>query len=89
MERQAKYRDSPEFRGRKRQTVTQHSFLPYLFSYERKDRAAGGNRQSQICDNLSVSAAPSQLPWEGSLGVMLDNFGIIITKELKGIIDHI
>ena len=22
----------------------------------------------QICDNLSVSAAPSQLPWEGSLG---------------------
>ena len=28
-------------------------------------------------------------PWKGSLGVMLDNFGIIITKELKGIIDHI
>ena len=23
----------------------------------------------QICDNLSVSAAPSQLPWEGSLGI--------------------
>ena len=43
----------------------------------------------QICSNLSVSAAPSQLPWKGSLGVMLDNFGIIITKEPKGIIDHI
>ena len=47
----------------------------------------------QIWYNLSVSAAPSQLPWKGSQGVMLDNFGIIIiiiiTKELKGIIDHI
>ena len=66
-----------------------HSFLPYLFSCERKDRAVGDIQQIQICDNLSVSAAPSQLPWKGSLGVMLDNFGIIITKELKGIIDHI
>ena len=51
--------------------------------------AVGDIQQIQICDNLSVSAAPSQLPWEGSLGVMLDNFGIIITKEPKGIIDHI
>ena len=25
----------------------------------------------QICDNLSVSAAPSQLPWEGSLFLQL------------------
>ena len=30
--------------------------------------AAGGKRQLQIWCNLSVSAAPSQLPWEGSLG---------------------
>ena len=37
----------------------------------------------------SQSAFGCQLPWKGSLGVMLDNFGIIITKELKGIIDHI
>ena len=29
--------------------------------------AAGGNQQLQICDNLSVLAAPSQLPWKGSL----------------------
>ena len=44
-----------------------HSFLPYLFSCERKDRAVGDIQQIQICDNLSVSAAPSQLPWKGSL----------------------
>ena len=31
-----------KFRGRMHQTVTKHSFLPYLFSCERKDRAAGG-----------------------------------------------
>jgi hypothetical protein len=64
-------------------------FSPLLFRQDGKEGAAGGNRQLQICDNLSVSAAPSQLPWKGSLGVMLDNFGIIITKEPKGIIDHI
>ena len=29
--------------------------------------AAGDIQQIQICDNLSVSAAPSQLPWKGSL----------------------
>ena len=28
----------------------------------------------QICDNLSVSAAPSQLPWEGSLGFQRFSF---------------
>ena len=72
-----------------RQTASKRPFLPYLFRQDGKDRAVGDNQQSQICDNLSVSAAPSQLPWKGSLGVMLDNFGIIITKELKGIIDHI
>ena len=49
--------------------ASKHSFLPHLFSCERKDGAAGGNKQSQIFDNLSVSAAPSQLPWEGSQGV--------------------
>ena len=64
-----KYRFLPEFRGRKHQTASKHSFLPYLFSCERKDRAAGGNRQLQICNNLSVSATPSQLPWKGSQGV--------------------
>ena len=26
-------------------------------------------QQLQICDNLSVSASPSQLPWKGSQGV--------------------
>ena len=30
--------------------------------------AVGDIQQIQICDNLSVSAAPSQLPWEGSQG---------------------
>ena len=52
-----------------RQTVTQRPFLPYLFPRKGKDRAAGGNKQPQICDDLSVSAAPSQLPWKGSQGV--------------------
>ena len=32
-----------------------HSFLPHLFSCERKDGAVGDNKQSQICNNLSVS----------------------------------
>ena len=32
-------------------------FLPYLFPRKGKDRAVGDNRQSQICDNLSVSFA--------------------------------
>ena len=49
--------------------IPKHSFLPHLFSCERKDGAVGDNRQAQICDNLSVSAAPSQLPWKGSLGI--------------------
>ena len=39
------------------------SFLPYLFSCERKDRAVGDIRQSQVCNNLSVSASPSQHPY--------------------------
>ena len=30
--------------------------------------AVGDIQQIQICDNLSVSAAPSQLPWKGSQG---------------------
>ena len=49
-----------------RQTVTQRPFLPYLFSCERKDRAAGGIRQLQICDS-NPSGAARQLPWKGSL----------------------
>ena len=49
--------------------ASKHSFLPYLFPRKGKDRAAGGNKQSQICDDLSVSAVPSQLPWKGSQGV--------------------
>ena len=47
------------------QTVTEHSFLPYLFSCERKDGAVGDMRQLQICSNLSGAAR--QLPWKGSL----------------------
>ena len=43
--------------------ASKHSFLPHLFSCERKDGAAGGNKQSQIFDNLSVSASPSQHPY--------------------------
>ena len=35
--------------------VSKHSFLPYLFSCERKDRAVGGIHQLQICYDLSVS----------------------------------
>ena len=35
--------------------ASKHSFLPYLFSCERKDRAVGDNQQSQIRGNLSVS----------------------------------
>ena len=42
-----------------------HSFLPYLFSCERKDGAVGDMRQLQICSNLSGAAR--QLPWKGSL----------------------
>ena len=43
-------------------------FSPLLFRQDGKEGADGGNRQLQICDNLSVSAAPSQLPWKGSQG---------------------
>ena len=43
-----KHRALPKFRGRMHQTVTKHSFLPYLFSCERKDRAVGDNKQLQI-----------------------------------------
>ena len=42
-----------------------HSFLPHLFSCERKDGAVGDMRQLQICSNLSGAAR--QLPWKGSL----------------------
>ena len=49
-------------------TVPMRPFLPYLFPRKGKDRAVGDNRQLQICDDLSVSAAPSQLPWKGSQG---------------------
>ena len=62
-----KYRDSPEFRRRLHQTHPSAPFLPYLFRQDGKDRAAGGNRQLQSRYNLSVSAAPSQLPWKGRL----------------------
>ena len=64
-----KYRDSPEFRRRLHQTHPSAPFLPYLFRQDGKDRAVGDNQQSQICDNLSVSAAPRQLPFQGSQGV--------------------
>ena len=64
-----KYRDSPEFRRRLHQTHPSAPFLPYLFRQDGKDRAVGDNQQSQIYDNLSVSAAPRQLPFQGSQGV--------------------
>ena len=48
----------------------------------------------QICDNLSVSAAPSQLPWKGSQGgahrrrfsELRDNLSVSLrlTAPLKG-----
>ena len=42
--------------------ASKHSFLPYLFSCERKDRAVGDNQQSQICDNNpSVAFGASSL----------------------------
>ena len=35
--------------------VPKRPFLPYLFPRKGKDMAAGGNKQSQICGDLSVS----------------------------------
>ena len=61
--------------------ASKHSFLPYLFSCERKDRAVGDIRQLQICNNLSVSASPSQLPWKGSLGVRQISMGWLAEKK--------
>ena len=49
------------------QTASKRPFLPYLFRQDGKDRAVGDNRQLQSRYNLPVSAAPSQLPWKGSL----------------------
>ena len=46
----------------------QRPFLPYLFPRKGKDMAVGDNRQLQSRYNLSVSAAPSQLPWKGRQG---------------------
>ena len=54
-----KHWDLPEFRCSMHPIVTKHSFLPYLFSCERKDRAVGDIRQLQICSNLSVCFADS------------------------------
>ena len=42
-------------------------FLPLLFQQDGKEGAVGDIGQLQICDDLSVSAAPSQLPSQGSL----------------------
>ena len=51
--------------------ASKHSFLPYLFSCERKDRAVGDNRQLQICDNLSVSLTAASSPERGAFGAAL------------------
>ena len=59
MKRRLKHWFPPKIRGRTHQIVTKRPFLPYLFPRMGKDRAAGGNRQLQICDNLSVSFADS------------------------------
>ena len=51
MERRLKDRFLPEYRRRKHQTVTKHSFLPHLFSCERKDGAVG---DEQLQDKLAA-----------------------------------
>ena len=48
--------------------ILKRPFLPYLFPRKGKDMAVGDNRQLQSRYNLSVSAAPSQLPWKGRQG---------------------
>ena len=65
-----KHWDLPEFRGRKHQTCPpKRPFLPPIFSLAwGKMGGCWRRQQSQICNNLSVSAAPSQLPWKGSQG---------------------
>ena len=50
-----KHRFLPEFRGRKHQTASKHSFLPYLFSCERKDRAAGGASETTTTERAAAS----------------------------------
>ena len=55
MERHLKHWVSPEFGGRKRQTVTQRPFLPYLFPRKGKDRAAGGTSETTTTERAAAS----------------------------------
>ena len=61
----------PKIRGSMPLASPRTLFFPYLFSCERKDRAAGGIKQMQIChNNPSVSlAADSSLYTREPLGV--------------------
>ena len=47
----------PEFRCSMHPIVTKHSFLPYLFSCERKDRAAGGASETTTTERILASKA--------------------------------
>ncbi len=61
--------------------VPKHSFLPYLFYCERKDRAAGGIRQSQICDDLSVSS-PGRGAFYSRMQIMPPVFSLIMRPRV-------
>ncbi len=51
----AKHWDLPEFRCSMHPIVTKHSFLPYLFSCERKDRATGGASEMTTTERAAAS----------------------------------
>ena len=50
-----KHWDLPEFRCSMHPIVTKHSFLPYLFSCERKDRATGGASEMTTTEQAAAS----------------------------------
>ena len=59
-----KHWDLPEFRGRKHQTRPPKApFSPPSFPSHGERWGCWRRQQSQICNNLSVSAAPSQHPY--------------------------
>ena len=70
MERQAKYRDSPEFRGRKHQTVTQRPFSPPSFPARRKrrgrrrrvrnDHDGTSRRKRHLFSSVLISSFPNR-----------------------------
>ena len=51
----AKHWDLPEFRCSMHPIVTKHSFLPYLFPCERKDRAVGGASEMTTTERAAAS----------------------------------